>query len=242
MDPGVKDQAVAAPEATEQAKAHSDKESNFRRLEAAREVDRERALRAELENQMLKREMENIKTMLTPAEKDPLDDVQDMSDPDQVRKAFKTALARNESRFKKEAEEVADRKIEQKFKEREDANFLGRLKSQYTDYDSVMNDASLEKLSKTNPEFLEAAMQIPDDYARRKLVYAHLKTNKPVAEERQSIKEIVDENKRNPFFIPSGSGAPSAVDYDLKSPKARDEAYAKLKAAQRRPINSGPAR
>lgn len=242
MEPGVTNQAVAEPEAKRQdPKGHSDKELNFRRLEGLREQDRERAIRAEMETTMLKRELESIKTMLQPAEKDPLDQLDDYSDPDKVRTAFKSSWANKEARLKKEAEEFADRRIEQKLKERDEANYLGRLKSEYRDYDDVMTDETVAKLTESNPQFVQAVMQIPDEYARRKVVYELLKREKPKGEE-PSIKSKVEENAKNPFYIAPGTGTPAAVDYDLNTPSSKAAAYAKLKAAQRRPIGSGQGR
>jgi hypothetical protein len=84
-------------------------------------------------------------------------------------------------------------------------------------------------------------MQIPDEYARRKVVYELLKREKPKGEE-PSIKSKVEENAKNPFYIAPGIGTPAAVDYDLNTPSSKAAAYAKLKAAQRRPIGSGQGR
>ncbi len=241
MEPGVTNQEAAAPEAKKEAKASSDKELNFRRLEALKDQERERAIRAEAQNEMLKRDLESIKNSLMPAEKDPLDEIEDFSDPEKVRSAYKTSWNKREARLKKEAEDIADRRIEQKLKEREDANWLGRLKSEYRDYDEVLNDDTVARLAESNPNFVQAVMQIPDEYARRKVVYELLKKEKPKAES-PSIKEKVEENARNPFFIPPSQGTPPAVDYDLQSPSSRQAAYAKLKAAQRRPIGGGQGR
>jgi hypothetical protein len=68
-----------------------------------------------------------------------------------------------------------------------------------------------------------------------------LQTNAPKKEEKISIKEKVEENTKNPYYIPSSASIPSAVDFDIKSPQARRQAYEKLKAAQRNPIGTAAA-
>jgi hypothetical protein len=88
---------------------------------------------------------------------------------------------------------------------------------------------------------LKSVLKIQDDYERRLLTYEYLKAQQPKkqAEEKASIKERVEENQRNPYYIPAGSGTPTALEFDIKSKSARDQAYQKLKEAQRRPIGNG---
>lgn len=227
MSEGVNNPAAAAPET-------SDREMNFRRLEAAREQEREARIRAELQAQHMQQELENIKQMLQPTEKDPLDDA-DEYDP----VAMKAMRERERERNRKEAETIAKKTYEKLETERNQKNFLSRLKSEHGDYDQVMNENSIVNLEKSDPVFLQAVLKIPDEYERRKITYDRLKAQQRSAEPGPSIKEKVAENAQNPFYIPPGSGTPAAVDYDLKSPQARQQAYERLKAAQRRPIGGG---
>jgi len=62
------------------------------------------------------------------------------------------------------------------------------------------------------------------------------------AEETTSIKDKIEENSKNPFYIPPSAATPAAVDFDVKSPQARRQAYEKLKQAQRNPIGNGAVR
>lgn len=239
MNEGVNKQEAASPE-QKVSESPSDKELNFRRLEAAREADRDARVRAELENQMLKREIEEIKVLLQPKEKDPLDEVEDYVDPARL----KAKLSIERTALERKAKEIAKntyQEIKKEEEEKEKKNYIARLKRDYPDYESVMNESTLMTLEQIDPIFLETVLSIPDDYERRAKTYKKIKSL-PKPEEKVSIQDKVAENQQNPYYMPSGSGNPSAVEFDIRSKSARESAYAKLKAAQKRPINSGSGR
>jgi len=234
MTDGVTEQEIASPEKSSEL---SDKELNFRRLEALRDNEREARLRAELQAESFRNELDQLKQMLTPKEKDPLDDA-----PDEYvdTNRLKAKLAQERAAFERRAEEIARRTYEQQRSEDEKKNYLGRLRTEFRDFDEVLNENNIVALEKTDPVFLKAVMQIPDDYERRKLAYEHIKSrNSSAPVSKPSIRETVEENAKNPHYIPPGSGTPAAVEFDIRSKEARDQAYAKLKAAQKRPLGGG---
>lgn len=236
MDESVMQQEVAEPEQKE-IKTESDlsiKEFNFRKLEAAREEERERRIRLEMENANLKQRLDGIELRLQPKEVDPLDEVEDFADLDKTR--LKAALNQRDQRLMKEAEAIAERRVREIRKEEEQQNHMHKLKGEFSDFHEVVNENSVLALEKTDPDLVEALLDVKDDYKRKKLVYQYLKKNAVKAEPKPSIKQKVEENQRNPFYIPTSAGTPGAVDYDIKSPQARQAAYDKLKAAQRRPL------
>lgn len=238
MVDGVINQALAEPEIKKEDKTQqsiSDKEINFRRLENQRDEERERRIKAEMEAQLLKQRMDQIEKQLQPKESDPLDGVEDYVDPERL----KAVLRQERTALKKEAEEIAERKMREMRLQDEKLNHVSKLRSEFRDYDEVMNEGNIARLEQSNPVFLKAVLQIQDDYERKKLAYEYLKQSTPKVTESPSIKEKVDENLRNPYYIPSGSGTPMAVEFDLSSDKSRKDAYAKLKQAQRKPIGSG---
>lgn len=233
MTEGVNSQEVAQPE-----KKASDKEFNFRRLEAEREKEREARIKAELEAQMRQKELEEIKEYLKPKEKDPFDDSDDVIDPE-LRSRIEAKLAKERSTFERKAEEIAKSTYERIQREKEEAekkNYLQKLRGEFKDYDDVVSEQNLAVMFEKDPVFAEAALKIPDDYDRRKLVYARIKALGP-QEEAPSVKDKVLENQKNPYHVPSGSAPTSnAVDYDLNTRESREAAYKRLKQAQRRPI------
>lgn len=241
MSEGVKEQDAAALVKEDKPQpVFSDKaRENFERLEKSKEEERERRVKAEMEAALMKQRLEMLEQRLQPQESDPLDGVEDYVDKDR----FKAALEQNNRRLNREAEEIADRKLREWKQQEHKENHMQRLKSEFPDFGQVMTADNVVKFEETHPEFVQSLMHIQDDYERKRLAYNFFKRNTPKEEPRQSIKERVEENKLNPYHIPSGSGVPSAMEYDLKSKSARDAAYAKLKAAQKNPIggNGGSA-
>ncbi len=239
MSEGVNEQANVQPEVkTQSNEAVSNKELNFRRLEAAREAEREARIRAEIAAEAMRNELKEIKQMLQPKEQDPLDGVEDFVDPTRL----KQKLQQERAHFKREAREIAEQTYEDRRRKDEKDNFLQRLKGQFSDYDDVMNETNLAHLEQEDPVFLGTVLKVPDEYERRLDTYKKIKSiqsKKPKVEEQSSIKGKVEENMRNPYFIQPSSGTPSAVEFDIRSKQARDQAYQKLKAAQKMPIGNG---
>lgn len=240
MNEGVKEQEVALPEKETQAqKELSDKELNFRRLEAAREQEKEARIRAEMEAQMLKQRMAEMTERLQPQEPDPLDGVEDYVDPARLR----AKLDKERAAFERKAEEIAKKtyeKIEAQKAEQEKGKFLERLKRELPDFDQVMNETNIAQLEKIDPVFLETVLAVEDNYARRLMTYKKLKSL-PKPEAKPSIQEKVAVNQQNPYYIPPSSGTPAGVEFDISSKEARIKAYERLKSAQRSQINNGQA-
>lgn len=239
MTEGVKEQEPLAPPVEKPTQQISDNaRENFRRLEQAKEEERERRIKAEMDAALMKQRLEMLEMQNKPQEKDPLADVQDYVDP----ASLKAAFAQERQRLNKEAEAIADRKLNEWKKQEEKLNHLSRLKSEYPDFGSVVNEDNVVRFEQSHPEFVQSLLHIEDAYERKKLAYNFFKRMGTPEVQKPSISEKVEENRKNPYMIPSGSGMPAAVEYDLKSPQARNAAYAKLKAAQRNPIgNSGQA-
>jgi len=234
MTEGVKEQGpLAEPVQNEKPQLTSDNSrEHFRRLEQSKEDERERRVKAEMENALMKQRLEMLEMQNRPQEKDPLADVQDFVDPTSLKAAF----AQERRHLKKEAEDIADKKLKEWKQQEEKSNHMNRLKSEYPDFGSVVNQDNVVRFEQSHPEFVQSLLHVTDDYERKKLAYNFFKRNAQPEAPKPSIKEKVEENRTNPYMIPSGSGTPTAVDYDLKSPQARQAAYAKLKAAQRNPL------
>jgi hypothetical protein len=245
MTEGVIEQTAAKSEekVAQENQQLSDKELNFRRLEAARDKEREERIRAEMQAQHLERELENIKTMLTPKEKDPLDEIQDFSELD--REKLRAILAQREAQIEKKIEKNLATKFEEFERNKRRANFRDELRRTYNDYDTVMNENVIAQIQEREPEAVEAISAIEDPYVRCEKAYHFFKKRMAATprEDSPSIKEKVKENMQNSYFLPSGTGSPpskmDAIEFDVRSQQAKKAAYEKLKAAQRRPIGSG---
>jgi hypothetical protein len=232
MTESVTEKEVAAPDKEANHDSLDNKELNFRRLEAERQKDREARLRAEWEAQQLKTEMQKMQEMLKPKEKDPLDD-EDL-DPD-LRSKLQQIRERDRQEFLKASRDIARQTFEEEKGRDKRENPVGVLKKEFSDYDSYMNEDTIRELEESHPEFTQALLNMPDEYERRKLAYNYvkkIKSQKPST----SIQDKVKENQQNPYYTPASAGTPSAADFDIRSPAARQAAYAQLKANQKRPI------
>lgn len=217
----------------------SNKELNFRRLEAQRDQEKEARMRAEMQNEAIKKEVESLKEFMRPKEKDPLDDIQDLSELEPSK--LKEILAYRDQKVRREAEDAALKRFEDKQKEYKRANFRDDLRGKYNDYDDVMNQDVLTKVQEVEADALDAISSIEDPYVRCEKAYKFVKNKLgSIKEEKKpSINERVAENLQNPYMIPGMSGSPAAIEFDVRSSSAKKEAYEKLKAAQRRPIGGG---
>lgn len=249
MSEGVNDQAIAKPEETgaQVQEQLSDKgERNFRRLEASRDIEREARIRAEMQAETLRNEIQSIKQMLQPKEKDPLEDIDDIQDLD--RNKLKEILSIREAQLQKKFDEALPQKLEEFERNKRRTNFRETLRQTYPDYDEVMNPDVIAYVQEREPEVVERISSRKDPYERCEEAYHFFKTMKKYmapakASDSPSIKEKVEENMNNPYFIPSGQGTPPpAVDFDVRSKASRQAAYDKLKSAQRRPLGNGQMR
>ena len=235
MEESVKTQETAAPVSQENAK-----ELNFRKLEASREEEREKRIRAEMEAQHLKQRIEALEQRDRPPEIDPLENLStdDLLDPNRLKVTLQNKMLKERNQYKKEAEQMTRQILDEERKK----DFMGRLKSNYRDYDDVMTQDNINTLGQSNPEFVRSLNHVSDDYERGELIYTYLKRNHKKEEPKPSIKDKVEENAKNPYLINSsiGTPAPSAIDFDVSSKAAREAAYARLKKAQKNPIVYNP--
>ena len=243
MTNAVSDQDISAPD-----KAVSDKEYNFRRLEEAREKEREQRerekearIRAEIERDRYVQEINELKELLKPKEVDPFDD--EDFDPD-LRSRIEKKLDKERQSFERKAQQIAEETYQRKTAEKEQAakkDFNTRLRESYPDIDKVITESSLKDLAEKDSVFLESVLAIPDDFIKRELTYKRLKSmSAPKVDE---VQKKIDQNVRNPHVIPDTAiPCSSGLDFDVRSPQARQSAYEALKAAQRRPIEPRPIR
>jgi hypothetical protein len=232
MNEGVTSQETAEPE----TKSSSDKELNFRRLEEARNKEREDKIRLELQNQQLTKEVQEMKEFLKPKEVDPFDDVDEYIEPE-LKARLQAKFDKVSSSLERKAEEIAERKYQeiQKRKEEDDKkNFLPKLQKEFNDFDQIMTEQNIMELGKNDSWSLKTVLMIPDEYEKRKALYEKIKERKQLEENKPTIQDKVQKNMRNPYFIPSSATPNSpAIDYDLNADGARQAAYQSLKNRQK---------
>jgi hypothetical protein len=207
-----------------------DRTVNFERLRKKTE-----SLEAQLQEkeQLFQRQqamLDQMQQRLQPS----VNELDSLADDDIIDKAKLNRIRESDrQQFLKEAEQVA----RQTYEKLDSENFATKLKYAYPDYDQVVNSANAEKLQEQDPEFMSLLAEVKDEFKRRELAYKRMKK----LEDKPKVKaqDVVEENRKaaGAFYAPSGSGPtsnPYAFEFDVRNKDARANAYAKLKAAQKR--------
>jgi len=201
----------------------NDKEINFRKLEARYEqqLAQERSARLDAEKRV-----QEFSQKQTHAD----DDDDDPSEPYVEKKKLAKTLNRFGEQTKQQTQSDIKQAVNEALAEERRTNWL----KANPDFQEVMQHA--DKFAMKDPELADSILEMPNTFERQKLVYKNIKAfglHKP-EEPKQSIQQKVDENKRSPFYHPSGVGtAPysNAGDY---SPNGQKQAYEKMKQLQQK--------
>jgi hypothetical protein len=209
------------PEIKEEKK--NDKEYNFAQIRG--QLEKERA-----EKQALMDELE--KTRRVAMEKlAPKDDADDEPDEPYVdHRRLEKKLAKFGAKTKEEVDERINKAVSKALEEERKQNWL----KGNPDFFEVMQHA--QTFAEKDPDLAETILQMPEGFERQKLVYKNIKAlglHKKQQPE-QSIQEKIDQNKRSPYYQPSGQGsAPYAAMGDF-SDAGQKNAYSKMKELQKR--------
>lgn len=198
----------------------SNKELNFRALEA--KMQQERNARLEAEKRAQEAEMRANEALARKAQQQ--DDDEDDSDPYVDRKK----LAKQLSSFERRMDEKIDKRAEEKArsmveKERKD-NWLRNN----PDFYEVLGHA--DKFAERDPELAETILTMPEGFERQKLVYKNIKAlgiHKPEVKQ-PTIQDKVDANKRSPYYQPGGVGAAPYANVGDFSATGQKNAYQKM--------------
>jgi hypothetical protein len=213
-------------ETNPQETKQNDKEYNFRALESKyqRQLEQER-----LEKERYARELEDLRQAkaVKQEESEDDDDNEPYVDKKKLNKAFSNFEKKVEDKIEKKAEEKARTIFEKQKQEmwvRQNPDF----------YEILQNHA--EKIMEKHPHLAETILEMPNNFERQKLVYQNIKAfglDKPEVKQ-PSIQEKIDNNRKSPYYQPSGiSPAPysSVGDFSVTGQK---NAYAKMKELQAR--------
>lgn len=199
----------------ESAEKNNDKEYNFAQLR--KQLESERA-----EKEKMVSEIEAIKAKLNAPKPEEEDDYEDpYVDPKYLKKQLTRFEERMQSKFSQEAEKKARELME---KDREDA-FLKNT----PDFPTTLTPDNIKLFAEKYPDIAEPLSQMPDSFARQKLLYQNIKALKiGQKEEQPSIQQTIDAKRRSPYYQPSGvPNAPYSAQGDF-SPTGQKSAYEKM--------------
>jgi len=196
----------------------SDKELNFRALQAKYEKQLEQERGARIEAERKNQEMQSSQQ-----------DVED-DEPYVAPKHLEKKLAKFGQTTQSDIQKAMEMAKSQAKDEIKQEMWLERN----SDFDNVMSHA--QKLYEEDREMAETILTMPDNFDRQKLVYQTIKKlglhepKKPVA----SVQDKINANQRSPYYQPSGvATAPYAAGGDF-SPVGQKNAYDKLQELKSR--------
>ena len=207
----------------DQVSQTSDKELNFRKLEAKyqQELAFERSRREEAEKQA-----QELSKRHNVEPDDDDDDSEPYVDHKRLTKKLNKFGQNTQYEIKnamQQAKEAAKEELKQEF-------FL----ENHADFHQVLEKA--EDFAQRHPKLAENILRMPPGFERQKLVYHTIKElgiDQPAKKE-STIQEKIDANRKGPYYQPSGVGAApyhSASDFSQSGQK---QAYDKMKELQSR--------
>jgi hypothetical protein len=195
----------------------SNKELNFRALEQKyqRQLETERAARIEAER------IAQERSRPVASDDDDHDD-----EPYVDKKRLNKTLARFGEQTQKQTQGEIHNAVATALKEERRQNWL----KQNPDFYDVLKHA--DKFAETDPELAETILEMPEGFERQKLVYKNIKALKlhEPQQKQPSIQDKIDQNKRSPYYQPSGVGAAPYASAGDFSPQGQKQAYEKMQA------------
>lgn len=201
----------------------SDKELNFRQLEAKyeRQLQAERAERERLVRELQTKQATQSQT----------DDDDSSDEPYVDHKKLNKKLAKFGEQTKQQTQQEVRQAVQDALEEERRNNWMNNNK----DFYEVMKHA--EKFAEQDPELAETILRMPEGFERQKLVYRNIKAlglDKP-KQVQPSIQEKVDANRRSPYYQPSGVGStPYAGQQSDFTPTGQKNAYDKMQELKNR--------
>ncbi len=201
----------------------SDKELNFRKLEAKyqQELGAERARREDMEKRL--NEMSQQQNQVQEVEED---EPEPYVDHKRLEKKLAKFGQSNQSQIEKAMQQA---KVQAK-EELKQEMFLDNN----PDFYHVLELA--DKFAEKSPKLAENILRMPAGFDRQKLVYQTIKElglhKDPVKE--SSIQEKVDAARRSPYYQPTSVGAAPYQSVGNYSPDGQKQAYDKMKELQSR--------
>jgi len=197
----------------------SDKELNFRALEAKFQNELEKQKK---ENEEMARKLEE----LSQKENEDDDDYDDYVNS----KRLKKEIERLKKDSSKQTQEAVQQSINQALKkERQELWF-----KQHQDFQDIMKHA--DKFAEQYPEMAEDILHMPQGFERQKLVYDAIKAHKlhEPKEDKPSTQDMINQNRRVPYYQGGGVGSsPHAMQGDFSS-EGKKNAYAKMQELKSR--------
>jgi len=201
----------------------SDKEINFERVR--KQLEQERAARLQAEERAKQLEQERLSQARKPYKED--DEEEEYTDEPYVdHKVLNKKLAKFEHNFEKKVDQLAEQKARELLEQEKQHNYI----KQNPDFQNVLNQENIQKFAEQHPAIAERMLRMPDNFDRQALLYEQIKVfqSKQKDDAKPSVQQTIDQNRRSPYYQPSGVGSsPYGATGDF-SPAGQKNAYDKL--------------
>lgn len=208
----------------QEAQKPNDKEYNFAQMR--QQLERERQEKSALMEELEKTKRVAQERLNTPE----IDDDDNDNEPYVDHKRLEKKLAKFSVKSKQETDERINTAVQRALSEERKQMWL----KNNPDFFDVMQHA--QTFADKDPELAETILAMPEGFERQKLVYKNIKAlgiHKP-AEAKSTIQDKIEQNKRSPFYQPSGVGsAPYASAGDF-TPSGQKNAYDKMQELKKK--------
>lgn len=198
----------------------NDKEYNFAQLR--KQLEQERQARMQTEQRLSQIEQERQQ----PTRQDDSDD--DDNEPYIDQKKLKKVLGKEKDELRKEFKTAVRQEAQALIEQERQTSFL----RQNADFNQILTPELIQKFAEKHPEIAEPMLEMPDNFARQKLLYQNIKAlglHRP-PEPQKPIQDVVDRNRRSPYYQPSGvSGSPPYANNGDFSPEGQKRAYQQVR-------------
>lgn len=209
------------------AQKSNDKELNFEKLRKQLEQERNEKIRMQERLEVLEKAQQRSSNT-TKSDED-----YESDEPYIDQKTFSKKM----SKFEASLEDKIDKRAEEK------ARFILENEKQQdyvkrnSDFNQILSQENIQKFATEHPAMAERMLKMPDNFDRQALLYEQIKalqSTKKAADEKSSVQQRIDQNRKSPFYQPSGIGAsPYAAAGDF-SPSGQKSAYDKLQELKSR--------
>lgn len=206
----------------------NDKELNFARLRQEKERALAAAEHAMAEKERLQAEIDRIKAQSSKMRAPEFEEEDEVDDEPYInRKGLKRVLSKLDQSIESRIDERIAAATKKALEEERQRNFVFQLKSEYRDFNDVVTAETLEKLQATNPRMAAIIERMPDGYEKGQMVYETIKTMKLHQKPETNVKERVEKNQQNPYYIPSTAAGVVSSTGDF-SEAGRKASYEKI--------------
>lgn len=199
----------------------NDKEYNFSQLR--KQLEQEKQARLQTEQRLAQIEQERLTK-----QQSYVNDDDDDSEPYIDKKALRKELSKFGQDINKTIEQKAEEKARILLEQERQQQFF----KQNPDFNQIMTPEMIQKFAEKHPDTAESLLEMPDGFARQKLLYRAMKDvgiHKPPESPKPSIQDSINNNRKPMYYQPSGMNNPPYANAGDFSEAGQKNAYDKMK-------------